>query len=93
MVQIRELLFLMQRETLEKCVERRSWGLCGPGPCDGVSPHHKGTGQPSRAAHTRLRTARAATANVRGGARLGTGVHAYIPALANVSTPRTTTDA
>ena len=24
MVQIRELLFLMQRETLEKCAERRS---------------------------------------------------------------------
>ena len=29
MVQIRELLFLMQRETLEKCVERRSWGWAG----------------------------------------------------------------
>ena len=25
MVQIRELLFLMQRETLEKCAERPSW--------------------------------------------------------------------
>ena len=30
MVQIRELPFLMQRETLEKHAQRRSWGLVVP---------------------------------------------------------------